>query len=72
MTVVNVCLWKLFDSFGERDLRQHRIDKQEFEEAKTVCKRTLDEAVRCTPLLLGHSYTQIQAMLLLVSLALSS
>ena len=67
MTVTNVCLWKLFANFGERDLRLHQIDAHEFEQAKMVCKRTLDTAVRSTPLLLDHSYIQIQAILLLVS-----
>lgn len=57
----------MFDSFGECDLLQHKINKQDFEQAKMVCKRTLDTAVSCTPLVLDHSYTQIQALLLLVS-----
>lgn len=66
-TVVNAGLWKLFNNFEDRDLYQHRIDKQDFEDARLACKNNLDETARSTPLLLDHSYIQIQALLLLVS-----
>lgn len=69
VTVVNSGLWTMFNNFGERDLHQHGLDEQEFERAKALCKRNLDDAARCTPLLLEHSYRQIQALLLLVSRA---
>ena len=69
VTVVNAGLWTMFNNFGERDLHQHRLDKLEFERARALCKRNLDDAARCTPLLLEHSYRQIQALLLLVSRA---
>jgi len=67
VTVVIACLWELFSNFGECDLHQHGIDGLELERAKVICKRNLDDAVQCTPLLLNHSYRQIQALLLLVS-----
>ena len=66
VTVVNSGLWTMFNNFGERDLHQHGLDELEFERAKALCKRNLDDAARCTPLLLEHSYRQIQALLLLV------
>ena len=66
VTVVNCCLWTMFNNFGERDLHQHGLDKLEFERATALCKRNLDDAARCTPLLLEHSYRQIQALLFLV------
>lgn len=69
VTVVNTGLWELFNNFEERDLRQHGIDELELERARAVCKRSLDNAARCTPLLLDHSYRQIQALLFLVSQA---
>ena len=69
VTVVNAGLWAMFNNFGERDLHQHGIDELEFERARALCKRNLDHAARCTPLLLEHSYRQIQALLLLVSRA---
>lgn len=69
VTVVNCGLWKMFNNFGERDLHQHGLDELEFERARALCKRSLDDAARYTPLLLEHSYRQIQALLLLVSRA---
>ena len=65
--VVNSALWKLFDNFEERDIHQHGLDRLEVERARGLCKRNLDDAARFTPLLLEHSYRQIQALLLLVS-----
>ena len=62
-------LWVMFNNFGERDLHQHGLDELEFERAKALCKRNLDDAARCTPLLLEHSYRQIQALFSLVSQA---
>ena len=62
-------LWAMFNNFGERDLHQQGLDELEFERARALCKRNLDDAARCTPLLLEHSYRQIQALLLLVSRA---
>ena len=62
-------LWALFNNFGERDLHHHGLDELEFERARALCKRNLDDAARCTPLLLEHSIRQIQAMLLLASRA---
>lgn len=62
-------LWTMFNNFGERDLHQHGLDELEFERARALCKRNLDDAAGCTPLLLEHSYRQIQALLLLVSRA---
>ena len=67
--VLNSGLWAMFNNFGERDLHQHGLDELEFERAIALCKRNLDDAARCTPLLLEHSYRQIQALLLLVSRA---
>src|SRR3954465_15245086 len=64
--VVVSCLWIMFNNFTDRDLRQHGLDKFEFEHAQAVCKQTLDDAARSTPLLLDHSYRQIQAILHLV------
>lgn len=69
VTVVISGLWVMFGNFGERDMHQHGLDKLEFERARALCKRNLDDAARCTPLLLEHSYRQIQALLLLVSRA---
>ena len=65
--VVNCGLWKMFNNFGERDLHQHGLDELAFERARALCKQNLDDAACCTPLLLEHSYRQIQALLLLVS-----
>ena len=59
----------MFNNFGKRDLLQHGLDELEFERATALCKRNLDDVARCTPLLLEHSYRQIQALLLLVSRA---
>ncbi len=67
--MVNSGLWAMFNNFGERDRHQHGLDELEFERARALCKRNLDDAARCTPLLLEHSYRQIQALLLLVSRA---
>ena len=67
VTVVNAGLWNMFNNFGERDLHQHGLDELDFERARALCKRNLDDAARCTLLLLEHSYRQIQALLLLVS-----
>ncbi|MCJ1233243.1 hypothetical protein MMC14_001198 [Varicellaria rhodocarpa] len=72
VTVVNSGLWKLFNNFGERDLHQHGLDELEFERARALCKRSLDDAARCTPLLLEHSYRQIQALLLLSTFLLET
>jgi hypothetical protein len=69
VTVVNSGLWKLFNNFGERDLQQHGIDGLETERAIALCKQSLDTAAHCIPLLLEHSYLQIQALLHLVSLS---
>lgn len=69
VTVVICGLWKMFNNFGEHDLHQHGLDELEFERARALCKRSLDDAARCTPLLVEHSYRQIQALLLLVSRA---
>ncbi|TKA64859.1 hypothetical protein B0A49_08003 [Cryomyces minteri] len=65
VTVVNSGLWAMFNNFGERDLHHFGLDELEFERARALCKRNLDDAARCTPLLLEHSYRQIQALLLL-------
>ncbi|KAL8900767.1 MAG: hypothetical protein Q9207_005538 [Kuettlingeria erythrocarpa] len=65
VTVVISGLWAMFGNFGVRDLHQHGLDEVEFERAKALCKRNLDDAARCTPLLLEPSYRQIQALLLL-------
>lgn len=65
--VVTSGLWAMFNNFGERDLNQFGLDELEFERAKALCKRNLDDTARCTPLLLEHSYRQIQALLLLVA-----
>ncbi len=62
-------LWAMFNNFGERDLHYHGLDELEFERARALCQRNLDDAARSTPLLLEHSYRQIQALLLLVSRA---
>lgn len=67
--VVNSGLWAMFNNFGARDLHQYGLDELEFERAKALCKRNLDDATRCTPLVLEHSYRQIQALLLLVGRA---
>lgn len=67
--VVIAGLWTMFNNFGERDLHQHGLDELEVEGARALCKRNLDDAARCTPLLLEHSYRQVQALLLLVSRA---
>lgn len=67
VTVVISGLWAMFGNFGVRDLHKHGLDEPEFERAKALCKRNLDDAARCTPLLLEPSYRQIQALLLLVS-----
>ena len=69
VTVVNAGLWSMFNNFGERDLHQHGLDGLEVERAIALCKRSLDDAARCIPLLLEHSYKQIQALLLLVGRA---
>ena len=69
VTVVNAGLWAMFNNFEERDLRQHGLDELEFERARAICTRNLDDAARCSPLLLERSYRQIQALLLLVSRA---
>lgn len=65
-------LWALFNNFGERDLHHHGLDELEFERARALCKRNLDDAARCTPLLLEHSIRQIQAMLLLSAFLLET
>ncbi len=67
--VVIAGLWAMFKNFEERDLHHHGLDELEFERARVLCKRNLDDAARCTPLVLEHSYRQIQALLLLVSRA---
>ena len=67
MMVVNSALWRLFGNFEERDLRQHGLERLDNERARELCRRNLDDAARCTPLLLEHSYRQIQALLLMVS-----
>ena len=67
VTVVICGLWAMFNNFGDRDLHQHGLDELEVERARALCKRNLDDAARCTPLLLEPSYLQIQALLLLVS-----
>lgn len=69
VTVVISGLWVMFNNFGQRDLHPHGLDKLELERARALCKRNLDDAARCTPLLLEHSYRQIQALLLLVGRA---
>ncbi|KAK4993892.1 hypothetical protein LTR66_005307 [Elasticomyces elasticus] len=69
VTVVNAGLWNMFSNFGEGDLHQHGLEELEFERSRALCKRNLDDAARCTPLLLEHSYRQIQALLLLASRA---
>ncbi|KAF7513801.1 hypothetical protein GJ744_007852 [Endocarpon pusillum] len=72
VTVVICGLWKMFHNFGERDLHQHGLDELEFERARALCKRSLDDAARCTPLLIEHSYRQIQALLLLSAFLLET
>ena len=67
VTVVNSALWKLFGNFEERDLHQHALDRLEVERAKELCEKNLDNVARCTPVVLAHSYRQIQALLLLAS-----
>ncbi|KAL8916800.1 MAG: hypothetical protein Q9208_008339 [Pyrenodesmia sp. 3 TL-2023] len=47
VTVVISGLWALFGNFGVRDLHQHGLDEQEFERARALCKRNLDDAARC-------------------------
>ena len=69
ITVVLCGLWKMINNFGEQDLHQHGLDELEFKRAKVLCRRSLDDAARSTPLLLEHSYRQIQALFLLVSRA---
>lgn len=65
--VVNAGLWNLFNNFGPVDLHRHGLEELEFERARALCKRNLDDAVNYTPILLEPSYRQIQALLLLVS-----
>jgi hypothetical protein len=67
VTVVHAGLWKMFNNFGAQDLHLHVLDELEFERSIALCKRCLDAAARCTPLILEHSYRQIQALLLLES-----
>ena len=69
VTMVSSDLWKMFNNFGEPDLHQHGLNELDFERARAICKRNLDDAARCTRLLFEHSYRQIQALLLLVSRA---
>ena len=52
VTVVNAGLWNLFNNFGQADRRRHGLEDLEFERARALCKRNLDEAISRTPLLL--------------------
>jgi hypothetical protein len=67
LIIVTAGLWDMFNMFGSHDLQQHGIDELELDRAKAICKQSLEDAARCTPLLLDHSYRQIQALLFLVS-----
>ncbi|KAL8784943.1 MAG: hypothetical protein Q9213_003685 [Squamulea squamosa] len=72
VVVVISGLWSMFNNFGEADIHRHGLDGLEVEHAKALCKRNLDDAARCTPLLLEHSYRQIQALLLLSAFLLET
>lgn len=66
VTVVKCGLWRIFNNFAPRDVHQHGLDQLEFERAKALCKRSLNDTARRTQLVLAHSYRHIQALLLLV------
>ncbi|KAL8768561.1 MAG: hypothetical protein Q9209_005246 [Squamulea sp. 1 TL-2023] len=72
VVVVISGLWAMFNNFGVPDMHQHGLDELEVEQARALCKRNLDDAARCTPLLLEHSYRQIQALLLLSAFLLET
>lgn len=60
-------LWELLHNLGHDNVRQQGISESEIEDAKSLLKHSIDDAARSMPLLLDHSYRQIQALFLLVS-----
>lgn len=66
MIVANCGLWKLLKNLEEHEFYQQDDEQAEYTNARSICEQNLEKAAAALPLLLEHSYIQIQALSLLV------